>query len=412
VRALIIGGGVAGPVTALALQRAGIEAVVFEAYPALDRDVGSYFTVSPNGLDALQAVDALHVAKAAGFSTRGNILYNHAGRELGRVPLGAPLHDGTTALTMKRSRLSRRLQQEAQHRGVPLQWGKRLQQVTALGTGGVVATFEDGSQAEGDLLIGADGVHSVTRTIIDPDAPCARYVGLTNFGGVTSGATLPGEPAAWHFMFGRRAFFGAHAAPSGDVVWFANVPGPEIDPAARAATTMAEWKQHLIALFADDAGPAASLIAAGELELAGDNTYDLEHVPTWHRGTLIIIGDAAHAPAPSSGQGASIALEDAVLLAKALRDRSSIPQAFGAYERQRRQRVERVVAFGARGSRSKMPGPLGRFGRDLLLPLVFRYAMTERALAWLYGHRVEWDRRLGSVPANDDAMGSKPLVSS
>ena len=93
--------------------------------------------------------------------------------------------------------------------------------------GRVLATFDDGSTASGDLLIGADGVHSVVRRAIDPAAPSGRYVGLTNFGGVTRGAANGIEPEAWHLVFGRQAFFGYQATPDGDVVWFANVPRPQ-----------------------------------------------------------------------------------------------------------------------------------------------------------------------------------------
>ena len=74
-------------------------------------------------------------------------------------------------------------------------------------------------------------------------------------------------------------------------------------------------------------------------------------------GPMVIIGDAAHAPSPSSGQGASMAAEDAVVLAKSLRDMPDIPRALDAYERQRRQRVERIVAQGARTSSAKTAGP-------------------------------------------------------
>ena len=103
------------------------------------------------------------------------------------------------------------------------------------------------------------------------------------------------------------------------------------------------------------------MAAAGELELAGDSTYDLGHVPVWHRGRLLVIGDAAHAPSPSSGQGASMALEDAVELARCLRDLPSVEEAFAAYDAVRRTRVEKVVAAGARSSSSKTPGPVGRW---------------------------------------------------
>ena len=109
---------------------------------------------------------------------------------------------------------------------------------------------------------------------------------------------------------------------------------------------------------------------------------------------MIIIGDAAHAPAPSSGQGASMALEDALVLAQALRDTSSIEAGFAAYERARRERVERIVKQGARSSSSKTPGPLGRFVRDAFLRFAFRHLITPRSMAWMTDHRIDWQRPL------------------
>jgi 2-polyprenyl-6-methoxyphenol hydroxylase-like FAD-dependent oxidoreductase len=391
-RALIIGGGVAGPVTAMALLRAGIEPIVYEAFPRRPDEVGSYFTVSTNGLDALRAIDALEIATAIGFPTHRNVLWNGRGRRLGAVPLGEALADGTASQTIKRARLSHALQDEAMRRGVTFEFGKRLTDATTTPDGHVVASFQDGTEATGDLLVGADGIQSVTRRIIDPSAPSGRFVGLTNFGGFTRNAGLRDEPGAWHMIFGRRAFFGYNTDPSGGAVWFANVPRDEISGNERASTSNEAWKQQLIELFAGDAGPAIDLIRRGELELAGDNTYDLPHVPVWHRGPLIVIGDAAHAPSPSSGQGASMAMEDAVVLAKALRDLPDIPQAFAAYERLRRERVEKIVAQGARSGSSKTPGAVGRLMRDAILRVLFRFVVTEKSLAWMYDYRVDWAR--------------------
>lgn len=392
-KALIVGGGIAGPVTAMALQSIGIEAHVAEAYPRSNGEVGSYLTVTPNGLDALAAVDALPCALESGFPTRRNVMRNGAGEILGELPLGTPLANGTPALTMKRSRLALRLLDEAERRGVTVEHGRRLMDATRVGDQ-IRATFADGEAEVADVLIGADGVHSVVRRLIDPSAPRGRYVGLTNFGGITPVGVAPVElePEAWQFWFGRHAFFGAHPTPTGDVVWFANVPRPEITAEERAATSDAQWQSALVALFEADRAPAAALIRAGLLELVADNTYDLGHVPVWHRDQMIVIGDAAHAPAPSSGQGASLALEDAVLLAwflgMAPRRAGSTDVAFAEFEASRRKRVERIVAQGARSSSSKTPGRVGSAFRDAMLRLVFRYAMTDKSLSWMYDHRV------------------------
>src|ERR1700676_4310990 len=157
-------------------------------------------------------------------------------------------------------------------------------------------------------------------------------------------------------------------------------------------------------MFTGDRSPAAKIIAAGELELAADNTYDLPSVPTWYRGPMIIIGDAAHAPSPTSGQGASMALEDAVVLAKCLRDLPRMAtKSFAIYERLRRQRVERIVAEGARQSSNKTRGPVGRIVRDFMLPFVFKFLVTEKSLNWIYNHHIDWDVPV-VLDANDSAF--------
>jgi FAD-dependent urate hydroxylase len=389
--AVVIGGGIAGPVAAMALRRAGIDAIVYEAHPRTDEEVGSYLTLATNGLDALRAIGADRPVLDAGFPTPTNVLWSGTGRRLGAVSNGGVRPDGTVSHTVKRARLYQALHQEATDRGIPVEFGKRLVDAEPTPDGGVVARFDDGTTAAGDLLIGADGVHSATRAIIDPAAPEGRYVGLVNFGGYTHEAAAGAEPGMWHMIFGRRAFFGYVVDPSGGTVWFANVPRAQVSRAERAATTPGQWQRQLIDLFADDHGPASSLIAAGTLELAADSTHDLPTVPTWQRGPLVIIGDAAHAPSPSSGQGASMAAEDAIVLAKCLRDQADVPQALATYERLRRPRVERIVKQGARTSSTKTAGPVGRMARDLLLPVVFKLLVTEKSQAWMHNYHVDWD---------------------
>lgn len=402
---LIAGGGVAGTVAAMAMHQAGIEATIFEAYPRVDADVGSYLCVSPNGLDALDSIGVLGLVTQVGIPTRRNVLWDANGRRLGTPRLGAPLPDGTVAQTLKRAGLTRILIDEAIRRGIRVEFGRRLTDAVVSPTGKVTAMFEDGNTASGDLLVGADGIHSVVRRLVDPTAPSGRFVGLTNFGGVTRGASLPVEREAWHMIFGRRAFFGFQVTPDDDVIWFVNWPRDAIGPAERAATTETSWKEQLAALFREDMGPAVDLIRAGELELAADNTFDLGHVPVWHRGPIVIVGDAAHAPSPTSGQGASMAAEDGVIMAKALRDAETIPAALAAYEASRRERVEKIVAWGARGSSAKVPGRFGRILRDAFLRLVFRYMVTDRSMAWQFDYRVE-----RAQPPRGDRT-STPLVS-
>ena len=393
-KALIIGGGVCGPVAAMALQRAGIDAVIFESRERALGDAGGYLSVATNGLDALRAIDADRVVMQRGFVTRDIVMFNGRGKTLGRVPMGSTHDAGLTSHTIKRAQLHRALHEEADRRGVRMELGKRLAGVHPMG-GGVRAEFTDGSCATGDLLIGCDGIHSKTRSVIDPFAPQPRYVGLLNFGGYVPDKAI-GEPGAWHMIFGARAFFGFVPDGLGGTVWFANIPRAAATQIERDQTTAEEWKAWLIEWFAQDAGPMAELIASGELQLAADNTHDLPTVPTWQRGSTVIIGDAAHAPSPSSGQGASMAIEDGVVLAQCLRDVAGIDRAFAQFERMRRTRVERIVAQGARSSSSKAAGPIGRLVRDRMLPLVFRYVVTEKSMAWMFAHHIDWNSQIAS----------------
>lgn len=395
-KAVIVGGGVAGPAVALALGRVGIDSVVLEARPEQAAAAGSFLTLAPNGVHAVAELGLRDDLCERAFATRQNRLVSARGRLLGAVTLGEPLPDGTPAQTLRRAQLADLLVTAAAGRGIEVRYGARVV-ATETGPSTVSVELQDGSRVSGDLLVGADGVRSRTRVTVDPAAPDARYVGLTNFGGITRrtavAATLPTE--AWQMTFGNRAFFGAHPTPHGDVVWFANVPRPPISRQERAATSDEEWRELLVDLFAADAGPAAELVRTGELELAGDSTYDLPHVPVWHNGRTVLVGDAAHAPSPSSGQGASLALEDAVELARCLRDRDSVGEAFSAYEEIRRRRVERVVAAGARSSSAKVPGPVGRVVRDAALRMVFRYVVTDRSVAWMSDHRVRLGEPVG-----------------
>ncbi|HET9022265.1 MAG TPA: FAD-dependent oxidoreductase [Ornithinibacter sp.] len=386
-RVLVIGGGVAGPAVALAAANLGMDVTVLERRAVANRHEGSWITVAPNGLDALDALGVLDRVRSVGHPSRLNRLFGATGRHLGDVALGTPLDDGSVALTMKRSALAVELVDAARAVGARVRLGARV--VTTADHGNEVeATLEDGTTLRADVLVGADGVHSRVRRALDPAAPPARYVGLTNFGGLSTSSPVAGElePEAWHFVFGRRSFFGAHPLPTGDVVWFVNVPRGEISAAERAVTTGDQWLSWLADLVADDAGPASRLVADGILELAGDNTYDLPHVPTWWRGSTVIVGDAAHAPSPSSGQGAAIALEDAVVLARALgrHGRAGLP----AYEQARRTRVEAVVRAGARSSSAKIPGRVGRVVQEAALRAVFGSGLAARSTAALTAHRL------------------------
>ena len=394
-KALIVGGGVAGPVAAMALQRAGMGSIVYEAYEGGAEDAGSFLTFASNGLDALRTIGAHRLVLEQGFPTPRMEIQSGTGKHLGVVPNGGTLPDGTVSHTLKRSDLYRTLRDEAIRRGAHVEHGKRLVDAEARPDGGVVARFEDGTEAEGDLLIGADGIHSRTRRIIDPSAPGARYIPVLNIGGYAGDVRVQSAPETFHMVFGKRAFFGYAVHPSGEVWWFANPPRPDEPTRAElAAVGTEQWREMLVDLFADDDSPAVEIIRATPGRLAGWATYDLPKVPTWQRGPMIVIGDAAHATSPSSGQGASMAIEDGVVLARCLRDLPDVPQAFAAYERLRRKRVERIVAHGARTSNSKAAGPIGRKIRDFMMPIILKRLANAGSLAWMHDYHIDWGMKV------------------
>ena len=398
---LIVGGGIAGSVAGMALREAGFAVTVCEAHPTGADEVGSWLVLQANGIDALAAIGAHHVVTRTGFPTRTMRFVNGRGRVLGVLTNGNPLPDGTPSLMVRRSTLYQALRDEAAARGVHIRYGARLVDAHPDADVGVIATFADGTTARSSVLIGADGIRSTVRRIIDPHAPAARYVPVLNLGG-----EIPDLPVTslhrpvdeFQMMFGRRCFFGITPTPTGGAVWFANPPQPrEPAPGELDQITPAQWRTRLADLLAGDRGPVADLARRAVQHATPDTlrpwtTYDLPSVPTWHRGPLAIIGDAAHATAPSAGQGAALALEDAVIIAQCLRDLPDPQTAFATFERLRRTRVEKIVANGNRGSTSKAVGPVGRVVRDAVLPVVFRHLAKNDSAAtrWITNHHIDW----------------------
>ncbi|GAA2636085.1 FAD-dependent monooxygenase [Dactylosporangium fulvum] len=382
--AVVIGGGIAGPVAAMALQRAGIEATVFEAYDARADGVGGALSIAPNGRTALAAIDADHVIERVGTPMAAMVMQSWTGKRL--AELGTPAHLPPMRLVW-RAELYRGLYDEVARRGIRIEHGKRLTAVD-----GNEARFADGSSATADVIIGADGIRSTVRRIIDPAAPAPRYTGLLGFGARTGGAGLAATGDKMHMVFGKRAFFGYQITPA-EAGWFANLPHREPMSAAEVRAIGAEaWLERLADVFRDDRCPAVALIrrtSPEDLVITGA-MEDIPSVPTWHRGPVVLIGDAAHPTSPSSGQGASLAIESAVQLARCLRD---LPrdEAFAAYERLRRERVERIIRMAERTNSDKAAGPVARVLRDLLMPVAMRLLANSEKWAWQFDHPIDWN---------------------
>ncbi|WP_432035219.1 FAD-dependent oxidoreductase [Streptomyces cucumeris] len=385
--ALIAGGGIAGPIAAMALRRAGIEATVYEAYSSTADGIGGGMSIAPNGLAALDTIGAGDVVRDIGTPMTSIGLRSWNGRSLGSFsppPRLEPMR------FVSRADLYRSLHDEAIRRGVPVVSGKRLIGAEPR-TAGMTAHFADGERAEADVLIGADGIHSTVRSLIDPAAPGPRYAGLLGFGALVEDTGRATTNGTMYMSFGKRAFFGYQVFDDSSGVWFVNLPHHEPMTVAEARARGPEaWLPELLDAFAGDRSPAVEMIRGtdpGELLITGP-LESMPGVPHWSRGRMVLVGDAAHAASSSSGQGASLAAESAVQLARCLRD---LPhdRAFARYEELRRPRVERIIAAAARTNSDKAAGPVGRVLRDLLIPVVMRLTGPEKS-AWQFDHRIDW----------------------
>ena len=382
-RILVVGGGVAGLTTAIALRHAGLDATVFEAHPTGADSKGAFLTIMANGLDALRAIDAEHLVLDRSFASNEVRMRNGRDRRLGvlTIPRPDPAHGPRT---MRRSDLYRVLAEEARRRGVEIQHGKRLVGVRQHGT--VTAFFGDDTRMGGDLVIGADGVRSTTRALIDPNAPQPAYTGWN----IAMGAVRDVLPAkdCYYMYFGRRATCGHITSPDGETWWFANVPCGERD---LAGASPAKLRRRLGDLFAGDRiGTVQAIRATADEQLTATACYQLPTVPTWSRAGMTLVGDALHVASPSTTQGASMAIEDGVTLAQCLRDVPDTTTALHLYERLRRERVERVVRTGFRKLGPRLPGPLQRLLRDRAVSRRTRHPDAD----WLHLHHIDWDSDL------------------
>jgi 2-polyprenyl-6-methoxyphenol hydroxylase-like FAD-dependent oxidoreductase len=385
---MVIGGGIAGPVVATALLKAGIQATVYEAYPTLAEGIGGGLALAPNGLAALGIIGADDAVRALATPVTSAVMA--VGENARRLP---SLADVEPLQIVGRGDLHRVLHDRAAESGVCFEYGKRLVGATQ-GPNSVTARFGDGSTATADVLIGADGVRSTVRTLIDPEAPSAGYTGLLSFQGyVDAGPGLNPEPGVMTFAFGKRAYYLFWRMADGRVTWGANLPSKRYMSLAEARTVPAEeWLRTLRETYAGDLPGEllANRTTAENLDITGA-IHIMPPVPHWHRGRTVLVGDAVHAPSNSTGQGASLAIESAIQLARCLRDLPDAASAFSAYERLRRERVEKIAKRGARTNSAKTPGPVGRKAMQVLMPIFFRMMNFEKVMGWEQRYRIDWD---------------------
>ncbi|WP_432828924.1 FAD-dependent oxidoreductase [Dactylosporangium sp. CA-092794] len=375
-RAIVIGGGVAGAATAVALRRVGAEVTVYEAYDDPAGDVGSFVSLAANGLRCLEALGCLAPVQAAGVAVPRQRMWSAGGRLLGDVARGRPASDPRPSVTLARGRLVAALRAAAAEAGARIVTGERLTGAAETAAG-VTAELASGREDRADLLVGADGLWSAVRGRLDPAAPRPRYAGLYAISGASR---LDGvEPGVFNLTFGRNGAF-IHLLAGGEVWWSAQVADPRAPE--RDDVDEAGWLRRAAELYRAEAVPAAVIAASTRL----DRTvlmHALDPVPVWRGERTVLVGDAAHPV--GAGQGASMALEDALALAAAVAAEPAVPAALRAYETARRPRIAKMLGAAEENRGVKRAGPVRRRAQAVAMRL-FVPLFYERATAWLYAY--------------------------
>jgi 2-polyprenyl-6-methoxyphenol hydroxylase-like FAD-dependent oxidoreductase len=318
-----------GLTAAIALRRAGWSVTVLERAAALG-EVGAGLTLWPNAVRALAVLGLDEAVAARGVPTisRGNL----------RAPSGRWLRHSRPGdvgvLAMHRADLH-----EVLREALPAEVLVTGADVVAVKDDATVTYERGGTRREvvADLVVGADGVHSVTRTGLWPGHPGPVFQGRTVWRGVTTpGAVWPVQEC---LTLGRGVQVGLLPLPGERVYWFltANADRPDRaydDEHAEVRRRVAGWHD-----------PVPALVAATEPDkVLHNDIVDLDPLPTYVKNRVVLLGDAAHAMPPDLGQGACQAIEDAVVLAHALGGTSDVTAALASYDEQRRARTQPMAA--------------------------------------------------------------------
>lgn len=379
--ALVIGGGVAGFATAMSLEKAGIGSTVFEARASKEAIEGSFLMVMRNGLDALAAIDARAAVKSASFPITDVEYRDSDNNILGVHRLGGDASDANRPHVMNRKELYRSLYEEFGERGGLTYFQKKLTRITRRQSA-VTAHFADGTNVDGDFIVGADGIRSAVRGYLLPQDSRPSATGQVIAFGESDCSDRLDLLEKFYMVYGKRGFFGCTTVDR-TTLWFAQFA----TDGKNRNMSIESLRRKIADFYRDDETPSLRIIQkAKKIQLSP--MLDMSLPYSWFADDVVLVGDAAHAASPAAAQGASMALEDAVTLGKSLRDSDSREQAFENYEHVRRARIERLVAFSAaqaatqaRPERSNGSGRSSQFedpnDRD-----------------WLYSHHIEWSQPL------------------
>jgi 2-polyprenyl-6-methoxyphenol hydroxylase-like FAD-dependent oxidoreductase len=340
--ALIVGAGIGGLSAGIALRQAGWTVRIFER-AASPRELGFGLVLAPNAIAALRALGVADTVIERGFAPariRGEIR-RMDGSVLKRADVPAAQAIGGTLTIALRPALHGALLE-----AVGLETISVGSEAVGFAEHGnrVTLRLANGSSAEGDLLVGADGAHSVIGAQLHPTKPAQRSSGIIAVRGAVHGAlSYLGENVGVYYLGpGVESAF-VRASDTG-IYWFLSlarelVPEGMREPAAIVA--------HMTPRF--DATFRA--ITSATTDLRVDELFDRNPLPFWSRRTVTLLGDAAHPLLPHTGQGAAQAIVDAVTLGRLLTGDGSIEAALLAYEQERRPKTTVLLEQGRRTAR-------------------------------------------------------------
>jgi salicylate hydroxylase len=380
-RVLVAGGGIGGMAAAIALERAGFDPRVFERAPELS-EIGAGLGLTANAMKAMGYLGAAEFVRTTGVPVDatewrsmddGSRLFinDHGAQEE---------HYGEQYVCLHRADLLASLVREVPEERVRL--NSRLVGFDET-PDGVTVHFEDGHSEEGDLLVGADGLRSTVRSLLFGEQE-ARFTGVAAWRALIPVENMPpGFGAQIVVWFGRGRHCMTYPVRDDLCALNAFVPAEEIHQEAWGPSGDLA---HLRRSFAD-AEPAVLGLIDGISEVLITPIYFRDPLPVWGTDRVVLLGDAAH-PAPSSaGQGAAMALEDALMLAGCL-GRDDIPTALADYASRRRPRTSPMLVTAR--SNLKMynePDPEQIRARNGRLQGMLRLdPLGESSIGWLYAH--------------------------
>lgn len=362
---LIAGAGIAGCAAAIALARTGHRVRVVERQDEW-RFLSSGIFVYSNGLESLADLGVLDAILEAGFAIPGgrNAYFDHRGTPIVDVTYPAGERPGVPAiLGIKRAELHRVLANEMAALGVPVDLGVTVRSIDN-GADGVTARLSDGRVSSADLVIGADGIRSAMRAMIGIDVE-PRHTG---FGVWRAVHARPSDLTDKIMLMGPGKRFGIMPISGDRLYTFGTVAEPKesrFDPA--------DWPETMRARFAEFDGPARPFLddTGPHSEVFYTAVEEVALPLPWHRGRVLLIGDAAHASTPFMGQGGAMAMEDGVVLSRLLAATDDIDAALDRFGELRApvcsfvQNVSRAVGeAGAREDAAALAGRDARMRRE------------------------------------------------